>query len=217
MGLFSRLFSRRGGADSPSTDSPSAEVEGSTSHKGSSSSKTKTSKSLKSKSNKTPAVSTPEQPITRSKNVEVAQALIDQYNSKDLNHEDFAKLWVCTKVARYHFEDGLSLKPGDLVDTLIMTRKCFPDFHCAYKDIKSDSDRTVSVEDAYCAGTHTGEPFSPAPGMPAIPAAGVAVKNDEERFCLELDENGKIKACRVISFGAMSGPLGFYQQIGGSA
>ena len=54
-----------------------------------------------------------------------------------------------------------------------------------------------------------------APGLPAIPATGKFRENDEERFCLKLNQ-GKIVSCHVIALGTYTGFAGFYEQIGGS-
>ena len=64
------------------------------------------------------------------------------------------------------------------------------------------------IEGGFFKGTHTGEPFTFAPHLLAIPATGIHVANDKE--CLILScKDGRIKNAKVIS-------LGVYKQIRGS-
>ena len=151
--------------------------------------------------------------LTKELQIKAAKALIECYGDPNLTPEKFAKIWVNGTDKRYIYEDGLSFSPNEMVGLLQMTRASFCDFRMIYQTIKVVDAKNVTIEGAFCLGTHTGAPFSPGPGFPPIEAAGVEVKNDEERFWLELDENGKIEKCNCYSLGIVSGPVGFYEQI----
>ena len=79
-----------------------------------------------------------------------------------------------------------------------------------HESIKSAgrNSNVVYVEGLRCQGTHTGKPFTIAPGaLPEVPPTGKLCQNDEERLCVEI-EDGKIKAIRVYALGSTTGFIG---------
>lgn len=138
--------------------------------------------------------------------IKAAKALIKCYGVPHLTAEQFAKIWVSGDEKRYVFEDGLAFTPADMVGMLKFTRESFPDFHMICQTIEVVGTNCVSIEKAHCLGTHTGVPYSPGPGFPSIDTTGLAVKNDEERFFLELDDNGKIETCKCTAWATKLDP-----------
>lgn len=65
-------------------------------------------------------------------------------------------------------------------------------------------------------GTHTGLPFSFA-GLPEVEAQTppVELANDPETLTFTFDEFGKISKLVIFADGYLSGPAGFYKQMGG--
>lgn len=116
---------------------------------------------------------------------------------------------------RFILEDGFSLTPGMLLEGLEHFRASFPDVQFTYTSIKEEREGKVVIDGFKCKGTHTGQAYAPAPGLPAIEAKGTVCENDEERVLLEMCE-GKILFCQVVALGSYTGFLGFYEQIGGS-
>ena len=238
MGLLSTIFgtkkSRSAGGAAATTskskreihDEPSVSAGG-----GSSSSHSSSTTSLGLGTNKTPSRESPRKSkrcsekmnppstSTVNPNVELAKKLVDVYNSNDLTVKAVTKLFVCDNKKRYIFEDGQSLKVGEVAQAQILIRKSFPDFKFNYTSMEVLlGPNTVTIEGLQASGTHTGEPFTYAPTIPAIPATGIHCANDEERAIIEFDdETGKIKTIRVISMGTKTGLIGLYEQIGGGS
>ena len=98
-----------------------------------------------------------------------------------------------------------------------MVVRSFPDIHFQYKGIhESPTDPNLIVVDGfYCTATHTGAPYTFAPGvLPAIPTTGIAIRNDEENLYFTMVD-GKIDAIALVAYGCLTGPAGLYEQIGG--
>ena len=55
----------------------------------------------------------------------------------------------------------------------------------------------------------------PLLGYDVDPRGSKLVVNDEERFVFSFTPDGKIKKMDVISFGNVTGPAGFYEQVSG--
>lgn len=130
-----------------------------------------------------------------------------------MNKGDFFKLWASPSKAKLMMEDGYSLKSEKLVEALFQMRDSFPDYKFAYQSIQEPKPNHIIIEGVQFSGTNTGKYFAPLE-LPAIPATGNIVLNDEERFFLEM-ENGKIKTWRIVGLGVRTGLVGLYEGIGG--
>ena len=216
MGLFSKVFSRsKTSANDKKASSVFADestISGSLKSSGSSDFKSNWKRGGFSSDEPPAEVGTTVHPGVR-----VARALVDLYNNKDLSVEDMGKLFVCDEKKRYVFEEGMRLTPVEVAQMLLLIRSSFPDFKFTYDSIEVEANNKVTVEGLKAFGTHTAAPFAFPPGVvPPISAAGVFCENDEERVWLELDKNWKIKTCHIIAMGDKTGPIGLYEQIGGS-
>ena len=86
----------------------------------------------------------------------------------------------------------------------------------------ADSPKIVTWT-AVVKGTHTGAPYSPLPGVPAVSAKSppVACQNDPEKVTVTFASG--LTTIKSISVEALpggkgfSGPVGFYLQAGGDA
>jgi hypothetical protein len=144
----------------------------------------------------------------------VVKTLIDQWNSPTINEEEFVQLGSDDK-RRYHEEDlTRGFTPREAAARANMFRASFPDVKISYEDLEVRGN-IVTVIGMKTRGTHTGAPFSAVEPYPVIEASGIYCENDEEELSVELDDQCKIKRCRVISLGSKSGLAGFYEQIGG--
>jgi hypothetical protein len=136
-------------------------------------------------------------------------------------------------------EDGEKYKATDLSDLCVNICKSFPDFHMKYGDVtfidksvqgngQSVVDKTLSDEETIVAqveldglivsGTHTGAPYTIAPGvLPALPPSGTYVENDEQRMVFFLNKKAKIVKSQLISLGVHTGAIGLYTLAGGDA
>ena len=102
---------------------------------------------------------------------------------------------------------GQEIPWSTLVDVCETVFQVFPDIKWTYNKLSDDGimDGPVTV-----TGTHTGGPFGIGP-YPPIDTTGIKCTNLETwKFTFE---NGKIKTFEAS--GEMSGPPGFYLQIGG--
>ena len=113
-------------------------------------------------------------------------------------------------------EDFPAIRMETFAQIMEGIHKSFPDVYFQYKNISESPDdpNMVLVDGFFCTATHTGELYAFAPGVPAIPAKGIAVKNDEENFYFTM-KDGKIDAVELLAFGSLTGPAGLYEQIGG--
>lgn len=135
-------------------------------------------------------------------------------------------------------EDGEQYKTTDLADLCIMICKSFPDFHMKYGDVTyidkgssstpssivlgaSETDKIVAqveLDALIVSGTHTGEPYTIAPGvLPALEPSGKYVENDEQRMVFFLNNEAKIVKSQLVSLGVHTGAIGLYTLAGGDA
>ena len=118
--------------------------------------------------------------------------------------------------ARIHLEDGFSMSADSFCGALKHMWDAFPDHKFRYETVfTKDGGNAVVIDGLVSSATHTGVPYTIGEKYPAIPAAGKYVINDEERFLFTFAKNGKLASMSVISFGNVTGPAGFYEQIGG--
>ena len=93
--------------------------------------------------------------------------------------------------------------------------KSFPDIHFTYEVVKDVVPNVAIVEKLQVTATHTGDPYGFGP-YPRIEAKGCKIKNDREDMTVTIDpETGLITRMKVTAHGRLSGPPGFYEQIGG--
>lgn len=99
------------------------------------------------------------------------------------------------------------------MESIVMS---FPNFDISFTTIAEKSFGIVVVEDGVATGTHTGAAYGFGP-FPPVAKSHRTVRNDPERYEFHLDENQRITHCRVCcrDEGALSGPAGFYEQVGG--
>lgn len=119
--------------------------------------------------------------------------------------------------AKFKPEDFPSFDADTLVTVMEAIHQSFPDVQWTFKNIKAGTEPHVVVcEGVRCSGTHTGAPYSFAPGFPAIPATHKFVQNDEEKLYFTLTpDTHKIRKVQIFALGCVTGPAGLYEQIGG--
>lgn len=112
-------------------------------------------------------------------------------------------------------------KPGYIAVTADLL-KSFPDFVYTRDGPIAYADSPTKVKwTAIVKGTHTGAPYSPLPGVPAVAAKKVAVQNDPEKVTVDFASGTGLKKIAKLTVDAVpggkgfSGPVGFYLQIGG--
>ncbi|CAB9496823.1 expressed unknown protein [Seminavis robusta] len=175
--------------------------------------KKKGSSGKKSKSSKTKPPSSIPQEVEEFKtaNETVVAGLIDVINGHG-TAEEMASFFKSGDI-RVKFEDAPSITAAMFTGVVKMLHGSFPDFRLQYESIKEDRSGVVLVEELRASGTHTGEPFGFA-HFPPIPASHKHVINDPERMWFKV-RDGKIVDIECLSLGDLTGPPGFYLQLGG--
>ena len=214
MGFFAGLFKRK---KKPSTEldaTNGGKTSNSTSSK-TSSKRTEKSRSSKKKSERAPT----EPPNPEADQLKLVQALMDHLNKCSTTAEvETYMTFFDSKTTKLNFEDFSSITAEMMANSFLDQYKCFPDMSFKWGKIYHWGTNEVRVDDIVCAGTHTGAPFTFLPGVfPPVPVTGKYCVNDEESLVLKINpETGKIRSMQVVGSGALSGPAGFYEQIGGS-
>ncbi|CAB9502558.1 expressed unknown protein [Seminavis robusta] len=111
------------------------------------------------------------------------------------------------------FEDAPSITSDIWIAETEKAQQSFPDIHFQYESIKGDRSGMVLVEELNASGTHTGKPYGFA-HFPPVSTTYNFIVNDPERLWFKV-KDGKITAMEVISLGDLTGPPGFYAQVGG--
>jgi hypothetical protein len=149
------------------------------------------------------------------KRIAAVQEFVTRVNSHNL---EFAGELV-TDDNDWHFLDQKKKLDGELawkywVEEMTKVNASFPDFAFQYESIVYKCG-TVVLRGFRAGGTHTGAPYTFAHCEP-IEAAGKKVLNDEEE-ALFLFREGEHSIARIIIAprGEMTGPPGFYTQLGG--
>ena len=119
-----------------------------------------------------------------------------------------------TPSSKVHLEDNFSTDAKTFSSTLKTMWDAFPDHAFHYDSVYAQGE-TVVIDGLVSSATHTGAPYTIGEAYPPIPATGKHVINDEERFVFTFTPDGKVESMAVISFGNVTGPAGFYEQIGG--
>jgi hypothetical protein len=149
----------------------------------------------------------------QSDNISLALALWDSWNNFT-SADDMMAHFVSEESAAIA-EDHPPIPARATAEGIGRLHASFPEIKFAYKSIEQKGPDRVVIEGIRCSGTHTGVPYSMVPGVfPAIEATGIACINDEERFWFNIKDN-KIDTLEVVALGTLSGPAGFYEQIGG--
>ena len=133
-------------------------------------------------------------------------------------------------------EDGEQYKATDLAELCVNIYKSFPDFHMTYgkvtyiaktpkqgkntysskKEEDDDIVAEVELDSLIVSGTHTGAPYTIAPGvLPELPPSGKYVQNDEQRMVFYLNKKAEIVKSQLISLGVHTGAIGLYTLAGG--
>mmetsp|Transcript_53081 Transcript_53081/g.88136 ORF Transcript_53081/g.88136 Transcript_53081/m.88136 type:complete len:118 (+) Transcript_53081:181-534(+) len=101
--------------------------------------------------------------------------------------------------------------------------KSFPDITFTRTGpIAYNNSPTIVVWTAVVKGTHSGDPFSPLPGVKAVAAKNIACQNDAEKITAVFASGSGLSKIKGIKIEALpggrgfSGPVGFYLQAGGS-
>lgn len=114
----------------------------------------------------------------------------------------------------YITRTGTVFKLKDLILILIKKFQSFPDmdftvFHSSY--IKSQNKVQLEIQ---ASGTHTGKPYG-FDRFPEIPATGIKCQNDIETVTFSFNQQNLISKVSVDCETDLTGPAGFYVQIGG--
>jgi len=113
---------------------------------------------------------------------------------------------------------GITLTKDEYVSSVAACQAACPDMNFNLADIERIDGFTVAAT-ATVTGTHTGVPFSPAPGLEPIAATDPAktVTNDSERLLATFAADGKLAKLNVEVLpggNGFSGPPGWYAQLG---
>ena len=162
-------------------------------------------------------IQSPEEPITtkvtlptESKAVQAAKRFVETFNSHDA--ESIAKTMSPTCSIEF-IEAKMSC--DSFMEENRMVLKCFPDINFAYKSVKDIAPNVAFIDKLCVTATHTGAPYGFGP-YPAIEPKGYKIKNDPEDTTITIDpETGLITRMKIVAHGRLSGPPGFYEQIGG--
>jgi hypothetical protein len=131
--------------------------------------------------------------------------------------ETFASASFQSRYAMFEVDDLPDLPCYIFADIIELIHASFPDGRFDYTDIyDGDVPNTVVVEGFRFTGTHTGKPYSYLPHVPALPASGKHVANDDERLYFTMSVDHKIEHVTVIAMGMHTGPAGIYEQLNGS-
>ena len=112
------------------------------------------------------------------------------------------------------FEDGNSMPAKVFVVEMSKLSTSFPDIIFDYESIRETQPGLVLVENLRVTGTHVGAPYGFSP-YPELPTTNKYVVIDPERLWWFQVKDGKVTKMDVISLGNITGPPGFYVQIGG--
>ena len=100
--------------------------------------------------------------------------------------------------------------------------KSFPDFTYTREGPIAYADSPVLVSwTAVVKGTHTGAPYAPLLGVPAVKATQKPVQNDPEKITVTFASGSGLRSIKALKVdkkpggAGFSGPIGFYLQIGG--
>ncbi|CAB9496817.1 expressed unknown protein [Seminavis robusta] len=131
------------------------------------------------------------------------------------NHQSMDQLlnFFSSPEVEVKFEDAPSITAAMWASETEKLSKSFPDIQYSYESIKQDHHGLVVVEELQVSGTHSGEPYSFA-YFPPVPTTNKHIINDPERVWFKV-KDGKIALVQDISLGDLTGPPGFYVQIGG--
>lgn len=109
--------------------------------------------------------------------------------------------------------DEAPMRTFDFIEEVTQTWRGFPDLGVEWTSIVALDEHTVLVKNYRSRGTHTGAyAFGP---YPEIPPTNKKVVNDPEDVILKMDEQGRIIKAKFVARGELTGPPGFYKQIGG--
>ena len=103
---------------------------------------------------------------------------------------------------------------GEVIGGLV---KSFPDFtfNSGKAPVYKAEDGSYYA-DIVVTGTHTGEAYTPMPGLTPVEKTDKKVDIGPEKFSLFLNEDGKVTAITIEpKEGKPAGPPGFYTEIGG--
>eukprot|EP00934_Nitzschia_sp_Nitz4_P004939 Nitzschia sp. Nitz4//scaffold299_size22801//20930//21568//NITZ4_008540-RA/size22801-processed-gene-0.54-mRNA-1//-1//CDS//3329546357//4929//frame0 len=131
-----------------------------------------------------------------------------------MNKQDYQKLLEVTSDDYIVEFEQQELIRSDFFEELEKVWKSFPDFSIEGEYYEVRPDGVIVAHKFVPKGTHTGAPYGCGP-YDAIPASGKKVVNAPETvyfYC----RDGKV--CRhivIYNEGDMSGPAGFYTQLGG--
>lgn len=111
--------------------------------------------------------------------------------------------------------DSLSICATELCNEMETLLRAFPGYIVKHSTAREVSPGCVIVEFVVASGTHTGGSYAFGP-FPPVVASGKFVRNDRECYTFQLDERNRVTHCRVnCKDGILSGPGGFYEQVGG--
>ncbi|CAB9511355.1 expressed unknown protein [Seminavis robusta] len=223
MGLFSKLFPKKKKSNAATTgkDADNADtvtLASSTRSKesdsdSSSRSMTKSKKTKKSYSGSTPPPKPDNPKAVAAKTM--AAKFIEYLNARD---PDALKEGVQDSCMVVFAEQEL---PFDAyVDEAIKIFKAFPDFHIECPgglQVEYDSKQRLCcvARDCVASGTHDGAPYAFGP-FEEVEITNKFIKNDPETYYFYVNDKGKICDFQIeAKEGDMTGPAGFYQQIGG--
>lgn len=131
-----------------------------------------------------------------------------------LNRKSYTELLLlCERAGDIWFEDA-TMGVQEYVEEMVRCSRVFPDLQFDYESIECNGQDQAIIKGLRVSGTHQG-PYGFGP-YPEIPATQIKCQNDPEDVFLWIDPaDGKITKVKFIAKGKLTGPPGFYQQIGG--
>lgn len=149
------------------------------------------------------------------KRIEAAKQFVARMNA----HRITSIAELMTKDSYLHFLNQAKELDAELSwdcwsQAMEQLNESFPDFNVQYQNIVYKCGAVV-MQGFRAGGTHTGKPFAFGPCEP-IETTGIKVLNDPEEILFFFHEGqDKIARFIVAPRGEMTGPAGFYTQLGG--
>ena len=110
------------------------------------------------------------------------------------------------------FEDAF-MNISEYIEEMVRACRAFPDLKFKWKSVKAEGDNKAVIRGLQAQGTHQ-RPYGFGP-YPPIEATQIKCTNDPEDVIVWMGSKGKISKAQFIPKGELTGPPGFYTQIGG--
>lgn len=101
----------------------------------------------------------------------------------------------------------------EYTEEMVRACKAFPDLSFTWQSVEAIGNDKAILRGLRAKGTHMG-PYGFGP-YPEVEATQTVCRNDPEEITVWISPNGKIRKALFVPKGPLTGPPGFYEQIGG--